>query len=87
MELRTEKHKRKQPPDFLFFWGSLVLLDYLLPIQHTNIWITVCLAVGLSVVITLTLFFIIHKVKGWYYTKWVVFILIFTLGMGLAILK
>ncbi|MET3322310.1 UNVERIFIED_ORG: signal transduction histidine kinase [Peribacillus simplex] len=76
---RTETYKRKEPPGILFFWGSFCLLDVLLPIQYRNIWT----ALGGSLVILITLFVVIYRIKGWYYTKWIVFILIFILGEGL----
>ncbi len=81
---RTEKYKRKQPPFILFYFGSVYLLTELLPIQYRNIWT----ALGVSTIIitiTITLFVVIDRIKGWYYTKWIVFILIFILGVGLYI--
>lgn len=78
---RTGTYKRKEPPGILFIWGSFYLLAELLPIQYRNIWT----ALDISLIIIITLFVVIDRIKGWYYTKWIVFILIFILGVGLYI--
>ncbi|MET3322255.1 UNVERIFIED_ORG: hypothetical protein ABIC97_005389 [Peribacillus simplex] len=79
---RTETYKRKEPPGILFILGSFYLLDELLPIQYRNPWT----ALGISLIISIiTLFVVIDRIKGWYFTKWIVFILIFILGVGLYI--
>lgn len=82
---RTEKYKRKQPPGILFFFGSCYLLTELLPIQYRNIWTALGVSLGISLIVIITLFVVIDRIKGWYYTKWIVFILIFILGVGLYI--
>ncbi|GAB6255792.1 hypothetical protein PSKAS_13140 [Peribacillus sp. N1] len=81
---RTEKYKRKQPPGMLFFFGSVYLLTELLPIHYRNIWTALGVSLGISLII-ITLSVVIDRIKGWYYTKWIVFILIFILGVGLYI--
>ncbi|KQU17345.1 hypothetical protein ASG65_26695 [Bacillus sp. Leaf13] len=80
----SKKHiKEKSPHAFCFFLGSFYLLNELLPIQYRNPW--TALGISLIIIIIITLFVVIDRIKGWYYTKWIVFILIFILGVGLYI--
>ena len=82
-EKRTEKFKRKEPPDALFAFGSFYLLFELLPIEYRNNWTSL----GIFLFTLFFLWRVIERIKGWYYTKWTLFILIYVLGLGLLIFK
>ena len=79
LEKRTEKYKRKEPPIALYFIGSFYVLAELLPIEYRNIWTSL----GICVFTIFFFWLVIERIKGWYYTKWTIFILIYVLGFGL----
>ncbi|MGE7602078.1 hypothetical protein ACQKL5_06165 [Peribacillus sp. NPDC097675] len=85
MELRTETYKRKQPPQLLFFLGIYFSLpNELLSSPFKNIWLTISVSLGV-VTLMFTFLEMIDRVKGWYYTKWLFFILVFIIGVSIHI--